>query len=214
MTNHATKTLVAGLVSTAIALAAQIPKRAEQKAENEVARPLPLPAPFDVSSYFHPSGWMGDWGQIGRLHVDLDAAYRGKPRPGSPNGLCIKVTYRGATWAGVYWQYPDGNWGKEPGRTVTGANRVTFWAAGDKGGEVVEFKAGGIDAHGDGIKYRDTFEVPMSLTSLSQQWKAFEISLAKQDLSDVIGAFACTIHADTSKKESTTTIYIDQIRYE
>jgi|CZKX01.1.fsa_nt_gi hypothetical protein len=211
MRNHITKRLIATLASAVIVLAAQSAKKAEEKTGGEVAKPLPLRAPFEVSSYFFPSGWMGDFKEKGKILLGVNAAYKDKPRKGSSNGLCIKVTYEGSTWAGVYWQYPDGNWGKRPGRTLNGANHVTFWAAGDKGGEVVEFKAGGID--GDGMKYRDTLEVTTGLTSLSQEWKSFDISLAKQDLSNVIGAFACIIHGDASKKGATT-IYIDQIRYE
>lgn len=209
MRNHVTKRLIAAFAFAAIALAAQSTKKAEKTAEE--AKPLPLRAPVDVSSYFFPSGWMGNFqGDNGKKLLDVNSAYKGKPRQSNSNGMCIKVTYKGTTWAGVYWQYPDHNWGDKPGRTVTGANRLTFWAAGEQGGEVVEFKAGGS---GTGSQYRDTFEVTSGQTSLNREWRSFEINLATQDLSNVIGAFACIVRGDASKN-GTVTIYIDQIRLE
>jgi hypothetical protein len=124
--------------------------------------------------------------------------------------LCIRLSYSGKTWAGVYWQYPDCNWGETLGRTVKGAKRVTFWAAGEKGGEVVEFKAGGSGA---GFRHRDTFEVAMGPIMLKPEWEPHEISLGDSpDLSNVIGAFACTIHAGTAA-DGPVVVYLDEIRF-
>jgi hypothetical protein len=41
-------------------------------------------------------------------------------------------------WAGLYWQHPDNNWGDEPGVDLTGAKRISFYARGERGGEIVE----------------------------------------------------------------------------
>src|ERR1700680_2294301 len=144
MKNHTIKSVIVALALVGFTLAAQSAQKGERKITTAEAKPLPLRAPFDLSSYFFPSGWMGNFeGEKGKKLLEVNTVYKGKPRQGSSNGLCIKLAYSGNTWTGVYWQYPDGNWGDKPGRTVTGATHVTFWAAGDQGGEVVEFKAGG-----------------------------------------------------------------------
>jgi len=164
-----------------------------------------------VSSYFFPSGWMGNFEdkEKGKKLLDVNTVFKGKPRQGSSTGLCTRISYKGTTWAGIYWQGPDGNWGDKPGRTVTGASRVTFWAAGEQGGEVVEFKAGGS---GTGSKYPDSFEATWETRALARDWTPYEISLTNKNLSNVAGAFACIMHADSARSGST--IYIDRIRFE
>ena len=208
MANHFTRSALGVLVPVIITLAAQS-AQTTKKAGPDEAKPLPVRAPFNMSNYFFPSGWMGNFEEKGRKLLEVNTAFKGKPRQGSSNGLCIKITYKGSTWVGIYWQSPDGNWGDKPGRTVTGANRLTFWAAGDQGNEVVEFKSGGS---GIGSKYRDTFEVTTGQLSLERDWKHYEISLANQELSNVIGAFAVIIHSDGV--QSGTTIYLDKIQFE
>jgi hypothetical protein len=208
MANHFTRSALGVLVPVIITLAAQS-AQTTKKAGPDEAKPLPVRAPFNMSNYFFPSGWMGNFEEKGRKLLEVNTAFKGKPRQGSSNGLCIKITYKGSTWVGIYWQSPDGNWGDKPGRTVTGANRVTFWAAGDQGNEVVEFKSGGS---GIGSKYQDTFEVTTGRLSLERDWKHYEISLANQQLSNVIGAFAVIIHNDGVK--TGTAIYLDKIQFE
>jgi hypothetical protein len=209
MRNGSAKLLAVGISALAL-LCAQDAKKSEKKAATEASRPLPLPAPVDVASYFFASGWMGNFEEKGRKILDVNTAFSGKPRQGSTNGgLCIKITYQGRQWAGVYWQFPDGNWGDKPGRAVTGASHIKFWAAGQQGGEVVEFKSGGT---GMDKRYPDTFEVTSGQVPLGRDWKPFDISLANRDLSNVVGAFACVIHGDAAKAGAT--VYIDAIRFE
>src|SRR5215831_1674686 len=48
----------------------------------------------------------------------------------------VQIDYRpqrssGLGWAGIYFLYPDGNWGRLPGRNLTGATRLTFWGCAD-----------------------------------------------------------------------------------
>ena len=47
-------------------------------------------------------------------------------------------------WAGIYWQHPDKNWGDEIGLNLVGAKKISFYAKGERGGEIVEFISGGI----------------------------------------------------------------------
>jgi len=171
----------------------------------------PLHAPFDMSSYFFASGWMGDGESKKLKYLDVNTEYRDKPRSGDTDGLCIRISYKRGpkNWAGVYWQYPDGNWGDKPGKTVVGARRITFWAAGEHGDEVAEFKSGGINSD---KQYHDSYEVSAGSIRLTKEWVRHEISLKDQDLSNVIGAFACTISGGANPNSAV--IYLDDITFD
>lgn len=173
-----------------------------------------LKAPVDVTSSFVASGFMGD-GELGNQYVRVAPVVGAMCRSGS--APCIRASYqRGSKgWAGVYWLHPANNWGDSPGRQIEGATKITFWAAGDKGGEIVEFKAGGIMEKpvkaGPGWR-PDSFEVTLGSVALSKQWKQYEIPLAGPSLKNVVGAFAWVATADANPRG--LTFYIDAIRYE
>ena len=180
----------------------------------EAPKPITLNAPFLVASYFYPSGWMGDGeSSEGKKFIQVNTDFTDCNRPDNADGLCIQIKYRpnpeGRGFAGIYWQYPDKNWGGQVGRRITGAQRIVFWSRGENGGEVVEFKAGGIN--GREMKYQDSFEVAQRLR-LKREWSRYEIPLAKQDLSNVIGAFAWAAARDANPNG--LTFYLDDIRYE
>lgn len=177
-----------------------------------LAQPRPpevLTVPVDIAKMFVASGFMGDGEKGGNVKVMPVAE---NLRPGHTEGLCIRVSYKpgGVGWAGVYWQYPAQNWGDTHGRSIRNATKVVFWAAGQKGGEIVEFKAGGIAAAGK--KFKDSFEVTMGSTALAKEWKRYEISVKGMDLSDVIGAFAWVATVDANP--GGVVFYLDDMRYE
>ena len=175
--------------------------------------PIPfLQAPFDVSNNYRPGGFMGD-GAICATCVEINDAFRGKPRPGNSNGFCIRVMYTkpaGKGFAGVYWTSPDHNWGEQPGWKVVSASKVSFWAVGEKGGEIVEFKAGGIKSPGK--PFFDTFEASLGKVRLENDWRRYEIDLRSCSLKDVIGAFAWS--AADNWNAIPLVFYLDDIRYE
>lgn len=177
-----------------------------------LAQSTEKPELLDVWSDAVPSGWMGD-GEFGEKHIQLFEAWKEAPHSDS---ICIKVTYEPGPkkWAGVYWQNEPDNWGDKPGwdLAAAGYTRITFWAKGKNGGEVVEFKAGGIAAPGK--KYKDSFEVtarPRKIV-LTNEWKQYAISLDQQDLSSVIGVF-CWVASATANPTGLT-FYLDDIYYE
>ena len=182
----------------------------EVSTEKQEFNPMAIKAPFDVAAYFYPSGWMGD-----RENIYLNTDFRGKPRLiilDDNSSTCIKIIYSPGSrgWAGIFWQCPDSNWGEHPGKKITGATKITFWATGEKGSEVVEFKAGGIR---DSKKpYHDSFEISLGRVTLTNEWRKYEITLAGQDLSSVIGAFAWV--ATGSANPGGVIFYLDDIRYE
>jgi hypothetical protein len=166
---------------------------------------LPFYVYDDQREHFHPTGLMGD-------ATDLYVINASSENPGKGES-CIKVTYsakagQGNRWAGIYWQEPAGNWGtvKDGGFNLKGAGKLKFLARGEKGGEQVEFKCGGIA--GD---HPDTFRADTTVM-LGKEWKEVVIDLKGQDLSRVIGGFVFALNAD--KNPEGATFYIDEIRYE
>jgi len=155
-----------------------------------------LDFPVALSSFYKPTGWMGD-GEKGikflsveRVATEIEGrtlpATKIVYRPGGPEG-----------WAGIYWQYPENNWGAKPGRSLEGARSISFYARGETGKEVAEFKAGGISD--PDLEYHDSFETSLGDIVLSKEWERHEISLTGKDLSNVIGAFAWISTAPTSE---------------
>lgn len=170
-----------------------------------------IDAPFLMASYFYPSGWMGD-GEWGKKNLNVIAQHRSSNRAHDTDNACIRIEYRPGSrgWAGVYWQYPDGNWGEFPGTRVRDANSISFWARGESGGELVEFKAGGI--RGNGLPYQDSFEKTNGPVSLTDQWVRYEIDLRECDLSHILGAFCCVFTKEGNPQG--LVIFVDDIRYE
>ena len=174
----------------------------------------PIPKPkgqeIDVAMFYVASGWMGD-GEEGTQFVNLNEVCEEDPRSVP---TCQKITYTigPKNWAGMYWLNKPNNWGDKPGEDLSkfAYSKVSFWAKGDKGGEVVEFKAGGVDSKGK--PYKDSFEVTTGKVRLERDWKRYEIDLTGRNLSSVIGFF-CWVASGTANPNGLT-FYLDDIYYE
>jgi hypothetical protein len=157
-------------------------------------------------NHYIPSGWMGD-----NRAVKLNDGWVNNVHSGK---TCQRWEYtgemtQGAGWAGVFWQNPANNWGKiKGGYDITGAKKLTLWARGEKGGEVVEFKVGGIMG-----EYCDTVEATTGPVELTKDWKQYIIGLEGQDLSYVGGGF-CWISSSVDAPEEGIIFYLDDIVYE
>ncbi len=166
--------------------------------------------PLDVWAKFVASGWMGD-GELGTKYIQLFEACKENPHSVP---ICIKIVYKPGPkgWGGIYWQNKADNWGDFKGEDFSRARykKITFWARGEKGGEVVEFKAGGINAPGK--KYRDSFEVILGKVVLESNWRRYTLNLEGKDLSSVIGGF-CWVASGSSNPDGLT-FYLDDIYYE
>ena len=156
-------------------------------------------------NHFAPSGWIGDFGDI-RYSQNSPDAYSGTS--------CIKITYdakgsRGAKWAGIYWQYPDGNWGQiNKGYNLTGATRLTFWAKGETGREkIATFKIGGITG-----EFSDSDEASIGPITLGKDWRMYSINLKGKDLSRISGGFCIAFSKDDNPNGFV--IYLDDIMYQ
>jgi hypothetical protein len=110
---------------------------------------------------------------------------------------------------GIYWQNPANNWGsKKGGFDLTGMTKLTFWARGAKGGEIIQkFTVGGIK----GV-YPDSASVEFGPVELTDTWKEYTINLAGHDLSYISSGFGWVITADLNP--AGCEFYLDDIKFE
>lgn len=172
---------------------------------------LPLEVYGEVTkknSPFVASGYMGDV-QALRLNAVSDSAPLSSGKAGR-NALKIVYLPKGREgWTGVYWLTPANNWGKIKGAgyDLSAADRLTFWARGEKGGEkITEIKMGGIVG-----SYPDTDTASLGPLRLSKDWEEYSIELTGKDLRHIIGGFAFVLRrADNARG---ATFYLDEIVY-
>lgn len=170
--------------------------------------------PFALDSKYFPSGWMGYVTGVkgtGTLTVERQVVkLEGK------DTIETRIEYKQGPekgWAGIYWQHPDSNWGDEPGLDLTGAKRISLYARGERGGEIVEFISGGINS---GKKHRDMFKESTGLIPLTKEWTKYVIDLSKfrnKELLNVIGAFAW-VASGGFDKEGRIVVYIADLKVE
>jgi hypothetical protein len=178
-------------------------------AEESAAKPKEFVVYTDRNArdnHYIPSGWMGDYGDIKLNDQSAESPYSGN--------TCIQFVYSAKKsqnngWAGVYWQNPANNWGsKKGGFDLTGMTKLTFWARGAKGGEVIQkFAVGGIKG-----TYSDSATIEMGPIELTDTWKQFTINLAGQDLTYISGGFGWVTTVDLNPEGAT--FYLDDIRFE
>lgn len=141
--------------------------------------------PRDLQPYA-ASGWMGD---TGKLKVTVDS--RENPKVGEH---CLKIEFtEPAGWGGIVWQSPAGDWGNQPGGfDLTGAEKLSFWARGEKGGETAKFGIGIIE---DDKTYFDTTREEISVT-LTPEWKQYEVDLRGKNLVRIKSGFFVVAEAE------------------
>lgn len=160
-----------------------------------------------VENHFIPSGWMGDGDFVSAI------SFNDTWVSNCQSGSCIKISFNnvsGNNWAGIYWQDPKDNWGNDPkgGFNLAGCTRIDFKAKGEKGGEQIEFFAGGITGN-----FGDSFpKTSTGYIALTQDWQEYSIDLTGKDLSHVIGGFGWV--TDRSHNSQGATFYLDEIKYE
>jgi hypothetical protein len=152
-------------------------------------------------NHYIPSGWMGDYGDIKINDQSADTPHEGK--------TCLQFSYtakktQNQGWAGVYWQNPANNWGtKKGGFDLSGMTKLTFWARGQKGGEILQkVKTGGIKG-----TYPDTAEVEFGPLELTDSWQQFTVNLVDKDLSYISGGFAWVLTVDQNPDGATFFFY-------
>lgn len=169
-------------------------------AAKKAVLPLTIYAEDGGPQPYVPSGYMGTTAAI-----KMDPACTVQPHLGK---TCLKVDYTYLdNWGGVVWQDPANDWGDKPGGLdLTGAKQLSFWARGDKGGEVVGFVFGLL---GSDKTYSDSGTGKIEAT-LTKEWKQYSIPLAGKDLSQIKTGFAWTLAATGHP----VTFYLDDVKYE
>ena len=187
------------------AAVANVPLRVEAPSSLAKARAAKLPLSLyaeegDAPTYL-PAGWMGDVKAI-----KLDPACTTKPHAGK---TCLRCDFTASTgWGGVVWQDPPGDWGDRPGGyDLTGAKKVTFWARGEAGGEVVSFEFGNLPAD---KKFHDTAKGSLPKVTLTPEWTRYEIAVTGADLTRIKTGFLWTL----ASPGHPVTFYLDDIRWE
>ena len=165
-----------------------------------------------------PAGWMsGQSSPVSFLSLgaSLDDCHTGTD--------CLQITYRsGGVSGGIFW-WPlscgasgtRNAWDRVRGGTCginvlavggfSAVNRLTFWARGDRGGEVVEFKIGAVDILPSPGR-------SLGKVTLTSAWEQHEIDLEGIDLTNAIGLFAW-IAADDANPQGAV-FYLDDIKFE
>jgi len=162
----------------------------------------PSVLPFAVDDWYGPSGYMGDGENPGAIQ---DAQSCLPARPSTWIGNCHRYTWTpsGKAWAGVYWQYPDGNWGDKPGLAIpAGATQIAFQAWGATGNEKVDFMVGMMAVDG--------FQVTKTQISLTKDPQRYTLPLAGAAYTRVVGGFGWVAKDATAAM----TFGIDDIRWE
>ena len=162
--------------------------------------------PLAVDGTWIPSGYMGAPGETANIK---DEPLCPEPRPAGGRGTCHRFTWSpgsGQGWAGVYWQYPENNWGSMDGfRLPAGARAVSFLAWGASGGEVVDFFVGIADATADG------FQQKLAAVALTATPKQYTIQVSRADQSLVVGGFGWA--AGAGDKTTPVVFYVDDIHW-
>ena len=170
---------------------------------------LPIYNNGDTTTLWHPSGWMpkGDGIAVNSKFQEND------------DNICVKISFapkkESKKWVGVYWLVE--NW-EGPGINVyemLGVEKdtpikLTFRVRGDKGGERVQFKVGGVT---DG---NDSMEFPVSnpYKTLSTSWESDTLNVSNEDLSNVVGGFCAVTSATQNPKTDVVRFYLDDIKFE
>ena len=187
--------------------------RSEQRAEpllaNETtpSRPKPkkdaVPA-LDVSISYPQ---IESIGAKKRIHWEKTSAVAAHSAPDA-----WKVDFeKSGGFAGICWKNKLGNEGEAPGDDLSksGFRRISFWATGAVGGEVAEFRAGGL-GHVK-TRYRDSFDVTAGKIRLTPNWSEYSIYVNDVDLSSVMTVFCALFHREDNAEH--TVIYLDDIQY-
>ncbi len=158
-----------------------------------------------ADNHYIPSGWMGDYGDVRLNDQSMDNPHSGTT---SLQFIYTAKKAQGQGWTGVYWQNPANNWGsKKGGYDLTGMTKLTFWARGAKGGEVIQkVMIGGIKG-----TYPDSTVVEYGPLELTEAWKEYTVNLAGKDLSYISGGFGWVTNADLNPDGAT--FYFDDIKF-
>jgi hypothetical protein len=174
----------------------------------------------DGANRYTQKSWMGD---DSADVPEMDEASQGY---GGSTGIKATINLARHTWGGYYFQtgilaagstQPQNDFGSvDGGEDLTGATRLTFYARGAEGGEVVQFFVGGLGIDGAArAQYADsTNQISSGFITLSDQWQRYEIALDGADLSRIAGGFGWVAANNANPSRVEVAFYLDEIRFE
>lgn len=149
---------------------------------------------------YAPTGWMG---KTPAISIDPDS--KENPKSGSTSIKCVFNSPD--NFGGIVFQSPANDWGDlDGGFDLTGATKLAFWARGEQGGEVVEFKFGILEKT---KAFADTATAAQTVT-LTKEWKQYEFDLVGKDLRRIKTGFVWVLGGQGKP----VTFFLDDIRYE
>jgi len=144
------------------------------------------------------------------FHIKINDRYSHDPKVGK---TCIRIQYTaekklGMGWAQISFQpTPSDYWNTKRGSyDLTTAKKLFFYAKGETGNEIVEFKMAGFNGKESSNKKVTTDEI-----RLTKKWKLYFIALDNVLLSEIIGGIAIIFSRERNPDKAT--IYMDQIYY-
>lgn len=162
----------------------------------------PVGLPFAVDDHYAASGYMGD-AELGGLTDTPDCP----ARAGEARGACHRLVWTpaGAGWAGVYWQYPENNWGQSPGLAIQeGASGVHVWLWSTSEVQAELFVGGIAGVNADPFNVRATVLVTPEPTE-------HVLSLEGNSYERVIGGFGVSVGGDPV---GPVTLFVDDIAWQ
>jgi hypothetical protein len=190
------------------------PPRIQHVIDSNTPGPNPqVNKPVDIGSRFSASGWMGD-GEQGKTYILYSEDDKSAPHSREKS---IKITYTFGPlgWAGIYWQNTARNFGSRRGNKYPNEySKITFWAKGAAGGEILDFKAGGINSNDQSGPYKDSFFRAIEGVELANEWRQYSIDVRDADLSSVIGGFCWAASQNDNPNRSSITFYLEAITLE
>jgi hypothetical protein len=128
----------------------------------------------------------------------------------APDAWKISFESRGG-FGGFCWKNRAGNEGEAAGDNLSAAGyrRISFWAKGEKGGEVAEFRAGGLG--NVKTRHRDSLDVTAGKIKLNAGWHEYSIYVIDADLSSVMTPFCVLLYREDNADGAV--VYVDDIEY-
>jgi hypothetical protein len=169
----------------------------------------PLGRTLDVEYEAPPEVRLG--GTVGEAKTAVDELWRENPHTGP---TCTKIVCQARSEScRITWASPPGNLGDAPGRDLSWASKVTFWARGHRGGERIRASVGAEEAG----RFASTLPVTVALDpisgrgllDLSTEWSPFTIPL-HGNLSNLPVLFDVLVPPGTG---GPVIFYLDDIAY-
>ena len=167
-------------------------------------------------------------GMDASLVRDMNENWRENPYSGSSCIRCEQITHEGdwGGWLFLNGYLPEGsnvpelNDGTADGQglDLSGAERLTFFARGERGGEQVEFFTCGFGYNSEWnvqvVPFPDSsMKRSTGVVTLTREWTQFSIDLSSADMSSIVCGFGYVLKGNAPGNREKV-CYLDEIRFE